>query len=400
MLSTSKIPQLPATMSPTALDDSPSLSLPSPKLHIPPQSESGSPPVLIHSYCSHDNSPETDAFPTVSPPCQTHTRASLLPQRPPPKRSSSRFFKKTVKSTSTSPPKSPPTPSPPKTPMTPSQPTEVHKLHLPDLKRFLHRDHNHNITSPSIQVSSPSPLPQHAPALKSSPVEPAAVDYLAVPGVDHPPKSSPSPKVKVDDPHPVPGPSKDNRLSGFLRRDRNPKPKSDVSRERSSSRSRSPSNSSKASLRNDPPEGSPPSPTKEPKSGRRSVDSHVSHSSSAPNNKISPHPITSLSEATQAHLAKKYGKWGRVLGSGAGGTVRLINRKQDGKVFAVKEFRPKRPGETDKEYQKKVTAEFCVGSTLKHPNIIETYEIICDRGHFYEVLLILPSSPSSDQRCR
>lgn len=126
-----------------------------------------------------------------------------------------------------------------------------------------------------------------------------------------------------------------------------------------------------------------------------SVDSRASHSSSvsASSKTSTPavHPITSLSEATQAHLAKKYGKWGRVLGSGAGGTVRLIKGKHNGNTFAVKEFRPKRSGETQKEYQKKVTAEFCVGSTLKHPNIIETLDIVCDRGHYYEVLPILAS---------
>lgn len=99
------------------------------------------------------------------------------------------------------------------------------------------------------------------------------------------------------------------------------------------------------------------------------------------------HPIVSLSEATQAHLGKKYGKWGRVLGSGAGGTVRLIkaSNKNGGGIFAVKEFRPKRSGESEKEYQKKVTAEFCVGSTLKHRNIIETVDIVSDHGHYYEV---------------
>lgn len=96
--------------------------------------------------------------------------------------------------------------------------------------------------------------------------------------------------------------------------------------------------------------------------------------------------IKSLSDATHAHLSKKYGKWGRVLGSGAGGTVRLIKGpgKTGGRIYAVKEFRPKRSGETDKDYQKKVTAEFCVGSTLHHPNIIETVDIVSDHGHYYE----------------
>ncbi|GAA5943138.1 uncharacterized protein JCM15063_005214 [Sporobolomyces koalae] len=87
-----------------------------------------------------------------------------------------------------------------------------------------------------------------------------------------------------------------------------------------------------------------------------------------------------------AHLQKKYGKWGKMLGSGAGGTVRLIKRSKDHTVYAVKEFRAKRVGESEREYVKKVTAEFCIGSTLHHPNIIETLDIISDNGHYYEVM--------------
>ncbi|KAH7340233.1 kinase-like domain-containing protein, partial [Rhizoctonia solani] len=91
-------------------------------------------------------------------------------------------------------------------------------------------------------------------------------------------------------------------------------------------------------------------------------------------------------------LSKKYGKWGKVLGSGAGGTVRLIkaSTKNGGAVYAVKEFRPRRQGETEREYQKKVTAEFCVGSTLKHINIIHTVDIVSDHGHYYEVMEYAP----------
>ncbi|GAA93636.1 uncharacterized protein L969DRAFT_44096 [Mixia osmundae IAM 14324] len=87
-----------------------------------------------------------------------------------------------------------------------------------------------------------------------------------------------------------------------------------------------------------------------------------------------------------AHLQKKYGKWGKVLGSGAGGTVRLIRRSKDHTVFAVKEFRQRRQGEPEKDYVKKVTAEFTLGSALHHRNIIHTVDIICDHGKFYEVM--------------
>ncbi|KAJ3915741.1 kinase-like domain-containing protein, partial [Lentinula edodes] len=91
-------------------------------------------------------------------------------------------------------------------------------------------------------------------------------------------------------------------------------------------------------------------------------------------------------------LHKKYGRWGRVLGSGAGGTVRLIkgSQKNGGAIFAVKQFRPKRKDESEKEYQTKVTAEFCVGSALNHTNIIEVVDIITENGHYYEIMEYAP----------
>jgi hypothetical protein len=75
-----------------------------------------------------------------------------------------------------------------------------------------------------------------------------------------------------------------------------------------------------------------------------------------------------------------------VLGSGAGGTVHLIKTSQKigGQVHAVNEFRHKHTGESEKEHQKTVPAEFCIGSTLKHPNI-ETVDIVSENEHFYKV---------------
>ncbi|KAG6335201.1 hypothetical protein ID866_3895 [Astraeus odoratus] len=103
-------------------------------------------------------------------------------------------------------------------------------------------------------------------------------------------------------------------------------------------------------------------------------------------------PVPTLSSATNAHLSKKYGKWGRVLGSGAGGTVRLIRgrEKAGGAIYAVKEFRPRRTGESEREYEKKVRAEFSIGACLKHVNVIETVDIVCDHGHFYEIMEYAP----------
>ncbi|KAJ5747420.1 uncharacterized protein N7511_009116 [Penicillium nucicola] len=89
-------------------------------------------------------------------------------------------------------------------------------------------------------------------------------------------------------------------------------------------------------------------------------------------------------------LNSKYGKMGRVLGSGAGGSVRLLKRNSDGVTFAVKQFRDRHNWETLKEYSKKVTAEFCIGSTLHHGNIIETLDIIQEGTHWYEVMEFAP----------
>ena len=172
---------------------------------------------------------------------------------------------------------------------------------------------------------------------------------------------------------------KEHILSAFIRKDRHHAKEDKApkgTKNHQSNRSPSPHSSRAGRLRSRSP----------------APDAHGSHHSvssrtSGFNTPSRPHPVNSLSEATQAHISKKYGKWGRVLGSGAGGTVRLIkaSNKNGGHIFAVKEFRPKRTGESEKEYQKKVTAEFCVGSTLKHPNIIETVDIVCDHGHYYEV---------------
>ena len=89
-------------------------------------------------------------------------------------------------------------------------------------------------------------------------------------------------------------------------------------------------------------------------------------------------------------LQSKYGKFGRVLGSGAGGSVRLMKRSSDGVTFAVKQFRDRHAHETEREYAKKVTAEFCIGSTLHHGNIIETLDIIHEKGRWYEVMEYAP----------
>lgn len=103
-----------------------------------------------------------------------------------------------------------------------------------------------------------------------------------------------------------------------------------------------------------------------------------------------PHPAASVPFADDHGLETKWGKFGKVLGSGAGGSVKLMKRSSDGLTFAVKQFRDRHSYETEREYNKKVTAEFCIGSTLHHGNIIETLDIIQEKGHWYQVMEYAP----------
>lgn len=94
--------------------------------------------------------------------------------------------------------------------------------------------------------------------------------------------------------------------------------------------------------------------------------------------------------AASVSLVEKYGKCQEVVGRGAFGIVRISHKKMDNgngeKLFAVKEFR-RRPEETEKKYSKRLTAEFCISSSLRHPNVIHTLDLLKDaKGDYCEVM--------------
>lgn len=89
-------------------------------------------------------------------------------------------------------------------------------------------------------------------------------------------------------------------------------------------------------------------------------------------------------------LVEKYGKCHEVIGRGAFGVVRISHKKLEGgageKLFAVKEFR-RRPNESERRYNKRLTSEFCISSSLRHPNVIHTLDLLRDsKGDFCEVM--------------
>ncbi|KAK4135405.1 Pkinase-domain-containing protein [Trichocladium antarcticum] len=91
-----------------------------------------------------------------------------------------------------------------------------------------------------------------------------------------------------------------------------------------------------------------------------------------------------------ATLVEKYGKCQEIVGRGAFGIVRISHKKLENglgeKLYAVKEFR-RRPEETEKKYSKRLTSEFCISSSLRHPNVIHTLDLVKDaKGDYCEVM--------------
>lgn len=116
-----------------------------------------------------------------------------------------------------------------------------------------------------------------------------------------------------------------------------------------------------------------------------------------------------------SNLLKKYGVCERVaIGKGATSVVRLAHKwdRSEEKLYAVKEFRKRRKNETEKEYVKKLTAEFCISSTLHHVNIVETVDLVqdeqqrwcevmeyCPGGDLYAAIKKGGMSPSEVECC-
>lgn len=110
--------------------------------------------------------------------------------------------------------------------------------------------------------------------------------------------------------------------------------------------------------------------------GRPSVSSAVSGDAS--HQSVSP-------QLSSNSITEKYGQAEKIIGKGAGGTVRLFHKLgfagPHDKLYAVKEFRKRRKNETEKDYIKKLTSEFCISSNLHHTNIVETIDLVQDENH-------------------
>ncbi|KAI0089916.1 Pkinase-domain-containing protein [Irpex rosettiformis] len=119
--------------------------------------------------------------------------------------------------------------------------------------------------------------------------------------------------------------------------------------------------------------------------------------------------------ASTISLLRKYGVCEKIaIGKGATSVVRLAHKwdRSEEKLYAVKEFRKRRRNESEKEYVKKLTAEFCISSTLHHINVVETVDLVqdeqlrwcevmefCPGGDLYAAIKRGGMSPSEVECC-
>lgn len=97
-----------------------------------------------------------------------------------------------------------------------------------------------------------------------------------------------------------------------------------------------------------------------------------------------------MSKQDSRSFVEKYGRCQEVIGRGSFGVVRISHKKEGNSheevLYAVKEFK-KRPSESEKKYSRRLTSEFCISSSLKHINIIDTLDLLKDaKGDYCEVM--------------
>ncbi|KAI9244621.1 kinase-like domain-containing protein [Sporodiniella umbellata] len=74
-----------------------------------------------------------------------------------------------------------------------------------------------------------------------------------------------------------------------------------------------------------------------------------------------------------------------VAGIGASAMVKLIQKDSKSPLYAVKIFQKKKKG--DAQWIKKIMSEYCISSVLKHPNIINTFDLVLDSEFRYCIIM-------------
>ncbi|CCH58920.1 hypothetical protein TBLA_0B00770 [Henningerozyma blattae CBS 6284] len=95
----------------------------------------------------------------------------------------------------------------------------------------------------------------------------------------------------------------------------------------------------------------------------------------------------SLHRISQEKFDSNYISTDHKTSSGSSGVVNIMRHTKNNQLFAIKKFKPIFEKESIKGYWKKISTEYCIGTTLTHPNIIKTLEILLvDNKHFYQIM--------------
>ncbi|KAG6329622.1 hypothetical protein ID866_9466 [Astraeus odoratus] len=213
----------------------------------------------------------------------------------------------------------------------------------------------------------PSQAPSRAPSMSAG----VSGNRVALPPQQpHPPSPSPSPASAANQNH-----SRSRAPSAPS----SPHPPSTPNRARASSNAQSDSRFSLSALI-----------SSAPKLNRK----HSVRSTGSSRKSDSDGERKSVTGESAVSLTQKYGVCQKVaIGRGATSVVRLAHKwdRTEEKLYAVKEFRKRRKNESQKEYVKKLTAEFCISSTLHHVNIVETVDLVQDENkQWCEVMEFCP----------
>ncbi|KAI8066489.1 kinase-like domain-containing protein, partial [Gongronella butleri] len=92
----------------------------------------------------------------------------------------------------------------------------------------------------------------------------------------------------------------------------------------------------------------------------------------------------------------------RMIGSGATAVIRLVKSKEDGNIYAAKEFKKRDKKESERDYHKRMGNEFCISNTVSkngHKHIVNTFDLVrdekdryctvmeyCDGGDLYDLI--------------
>lgn len=112
---------------------------------------------------------------------------------------------------------------------------------------------------------------------------------------------------------------------------------------------------------------------------------------SAKDLKTLPHQLQILHDRGTAPLSKDYELLNRKLGDGAMGSVYLVQRKTDRRLFAAKIHSKDHPKLSKIQYLERIADEVVIASSMHHPNVIATVDFVSNGGKYMTIMEYCPS---------